>query len=71
MSAALVFILYVVSSGNLPDMTAMAAYQTKDACQVAAGKINDALASGEDAKTAICLNSDSLRDLASKNNVLH
>ena len=67
MSAAVVFILYVISTGNLPDFTALASYPTKAACDSAAQAVTTALSSGEYAKTALCLSSDSLNELASKN----
>jgi len=67
--AAIVFILYVVSTGNLPDFTALAAYPSAAACKSAADAVNTALKSGEDAKTAICLTSESLGELAKENDV--
>lgn len=69
MTAAVVFILYLVSGGNLPDFTAVAAFQTKEACQSAAADVSKAIGSGEYAKTPICLSSDSLNELAQKNDV--
>lgn len=69
MSAAVVYILYVISSGNLPDFTALAAFQTQAACLDAAKQVNSALSPGQYAKTALCLTSDSLNELADKNKV--
>jgi hypothetical protein len=69
MAAAVIYILYVVSTGNLPDFTALAAFQTIEACKSAADEVNKALSSGQYAKTALCLTSDSLNELADKNNV--
>jgi uncharacterized protein YjaG (DUF416 family) len=67
MSATVIYILFVISTGNLPDFTALAAYQSKDACVAAAAEVNKALSSGQDAKTALCLSSDSLNALAATN----
>ena len=67
--AAIVFILYVVSTGNLPDFTALAAYPSAAACKSAAEEVNKALSAGQYAKTALCLSSDSLNELAKKNDV--
>lgn len=69
MAATVVFILYVVSGGNLPDLTALAAFGTEAACRSAADEVNKALASGQYAKTALCLSSDSLNELADKNKI--
>ena len=43
MTAAVVFILYLVSGGNLPDFTAVAAFQTREACQSAAADVKSRL----------------------------
>ena len=69
MSAAVIYILFVVSTGNLPDFTALAAFQTHEACKAAAEEVNKAISSGQYAKTALCLTSDSLNELADKNNI--
>ena len=69
MSAAVLFILFVVSTGNLPDFTALAAFQTQAACEAAAADVNKAISSGQYPKTALCLTSDSLNELADKNNI--
>jgi len=69
MNSAIIFILYVISTGNLPDFTALAAFTTPEACQSAAADVNKAIGAGEYKKTALCLSSDSLNDLANKNNV--
>jgi hypothetical protein len=69
MSAAVIFILYVVSGANLPDFTALAAFQTKAACQSAAADATKALSAGQYDKTLVCLGSDSLNEIASKNDV--
>jgi hypothetical protein len=69
-NAAIIFILYVISSGsNLPDFTALASFQSQDACVAAAKAVNSTLSSGQFAKTALCLSSDSLNELADKNKV--
>ena len=68
-NAAVVFILYLVSSGNLPDFTAVAAFQTQAACQSAAADVSKAIGSGQYQKTPVCISSDSLNDLAKKNDV--
>ena len=69
-NAAVIFILYVVSNGaNLPDFTALASFQSQQACVAAAKAVNSALSSGQHPKTALCLSSDSLNELADKNKV--
>jgi hypothetical protein len=69
-NAAIIFILYVVSSGaNLPDFTALASFQSQQACAAAAKQVNSALSPGQYAKTALCLSSDSLNELADKNKI--
>jgi hypothetical protein len=69
MSATVIFILYIVSTGNLPDFTSLAAYQSREACDVAAAEVNKELVGGEYPKTALCLSSDTLNELADKNNI--
>ena len=69
MTSAVIFILYLVSGGNLPDFTAVAAFQTKEACTSAAAAVTKDLGSGEYQKTLVCLSSDSLNELAQKNDV--
>ena len=69
MNAAIIYILYVISAGNLPDFTALAAFTTPDACQSAAADVNKAIGAGEYKKTALCLTSDSLNELADKNKI--
>ena len=69
-AATVIFILYVVSTGaSLPDFTALAAFQSKEACQSAATDLTKALSSGQEQKTPVCISSDSLNDLASKNEI--
>ena len=69
-NAAVIFILYVVSTGaNLPDFTALASFQSQEACVAAAKQVNLALSPGQYAKTALCLSSDSLNELADKNKI--
>ncbi len=69
-NAAIIFVLYVVSSGaNLPDFTALASFQSQEACAAAAKQVNSALSPGQYAKTALCLSSDSINELADKNKI--
>jgi hypothetical protein len=68
-AATVIFILYAVSGGNLPDFTALAAFQSKAACVSAAADVTKALGSGQYAKMLVCLSSDSLNEIASKNEV--
>ncbi|MEO9228305.1 MAG: hypothetical protein ABI216_05025 [Devosia sp.] len=69
MTAAMAFILFVVSSGNLPDFTALAAFETQAACDAAATSVNAALSSGQDTKHALCLTAESLTEMAKKNSI--
>ena len=69
MAAAVIYILYVVSTGNLPDLTALGAFQTKEACQSAAQAMNKDLGAGEYTKHVLCLNSDTLNEIASQNDI--
>jgi len=50
-------------------LVTLAAYPSAAACKSAADAVNVALKSGEDAKTAICLTSESLSELAKENDV--
>lgn len=69
-NAAMIFILYVVSGGSaLPDFTALAAFQSQAACAAAAKQVNEALSPGDERKTALCLSSDSLNQLADANRI--
>lgn len=66
--AAVVYLLFALSTGSAPpDLTALAQYDTKDACDAAAKQVTDALMSGTDGRIVLCVASDTLRDLARKN----
>ena len=67
MSAAIAYILFAVSSGAMPDMTALAAFDSREACSAAATQITAALSTGEDGKMMFCIASDSLDEMAKKN----
>ncbi len=68
-NAAVVFILYLVSSGNLPDFTAVAAFPSQAACQSAAEALKQAISTGQDQKLPVCFSMESLSELAQKNGV--
>lgn len=67
MTAAIAFILFVVSGGAAPDLTSLSVYASKEACEAAATSINETLAKGEDGKKVLCLSTDSLTALAVAN----
>lgn len=69
MAAAIIYIRYAVSTGNLPDFTALGVFATPEACASAAADVNKAPGAGEYRKTVLCLTSNSLNELADKNNV--
>ena len=46
-AAAVIYILYAISTGNLPDFTALGAFQTQEACQSAAQAVNKDLGAAE------------------------
>jgi hypothetical protein len=69
MSAAIAYLLFAISSASAPDLNALAAYPTREACVAALGKINDALAGGESGVHLACISSDSLEELGRKNDV--
>jgi hypothetical protein len=68
-AAAVIYILYAVSTGNLPDLIALGAFQTQAACQSAAQAVNKDLGAGEYPKHVLCLSSDTLNEIASKNDI--
>ena len=68
--AAIAFLLYVVSAGSVPDLTALAAFDTKAACDAAAASVTAALSGGQEPKVALCLSSDSLDALAKSNGLV-
>lgn len=65
--AAVIYILFAVSGGDAPDLTALATYTSKDACAAAAETVNGALEKGEDGKHAMCLSAESLEAMAKAN----
>ena len=69
MNAAIIYILYAISTGNLPDFTALAAFTTPEACKAAAADATKAIGPGQYQKTMLCLSSDSLNELADKNKI--
>jgi hypothetical protein len=64
---AIAFILFVTSNSAMPDLTALAVYATKEACEAAAEQVKSALKTGEDGKPVFCISSDSLTEMAQKN----
>ena len=67
-AAAIVYFLFALSTGDTPpDMTALAQYDTRAACNAAAQQVMDALETGKDGRLMLCVASDTLRDLAKKN----
>lgn len=69
MSAAMVYFLYAISTGNVPDFTALGTFRTAEACTAAAADVNKALGSAQDPKTALCLSSESLNEMAKHNDL--
>ena len=66
--AAIVYLLFAISIGPMPpDLTALAQFDSKEACDAAAAPIQDALSKGTNAKMLLCVSSDSLKDLVRKN----
>lgn len=67
MTAAVIFTLYAISSGDLPDFTALGAFQSKQACVSAAQEVEKALGSEEHPRMLLCVSSESLSKLATEN----
>jgi hypothetical protein len=67
MTAAVAFFLFVISGNDMPDLTALAGYETAKACNVAAEQVRQALASGHDGKLVLCIDAASLTEMAKKN----
>ena len=68
-SATIAFILYVVGSGNLPVLTPLGAFETKDACKAAETAITEELKKGEEPQLILCFSADSLMTLGKVNGV--
>jgi hypothetical protein len=67
MMAAVVVFLLAISSGDAPDMTALAGYDSMAACETAAAAVNAALAGGEDARMVLCVSADTLQQMVKQN----
>jgi hypothetical protein len=65
--AAAIFILFAVSAGNSPDLTALAVYSSQEACQTAAKAVSQALETGEDGKHVMCISAESLEAMGKAN----
>jgi hypothetical protein len=64
MTAAVVYILFAISIGSAPpDITALATYESKEACDAAAVQV------GSDGKVLLCVTPDSLKELLRANNM--
>lgn len=63
--AAIIYVLFAISTGGAPpDMSALAQFESKPACEAAAQAVHDALAKGDNAKMLLCVSSDSLKQMA-------
>ncbi|MBI4923302.1 MAG: hypothetical protein HY834_16290 [Devosia nanyangense] len=65
--AVIAYFLFAVSGGAMPDMTALAAFDSQAACQAAAASVTEALSGGEDGNVIVCVSADSLKKLAEDN----
>ena len=66
--AAIAYLLFAISTGAAPpDLTALAQFETREACETAAATISDALANTQDPRMMLCVSSDSLKALAREN----
>jgi len=66
MSAAIVFILFAVASGNSPDLTALADYPSQQDCLSAASQVKASLNAGDNGRLVVCVSSADLSQLAAK-----
>jgi hypothetical protein len=66
-AATIVYILFAIAAGDVPDLAPLAVYDDRPACDTAATKIAGALADGHGSRIFICVSSDSLAELADKN----
>jgi acetylglutamate kinase len=64
---ATAYLLFAISSGQLPVLTGLAAYESKEACEAAAATVTAALASDDSAEKIVCISADSLTELGKTN----
>jgi hypothetical protein len=65
-SAAIVYLLFAISGGNAPDLSALASYPSQPACRAALETVGGALAEGDNGVHLLCIASDSLEELGQK-----
>ena len=63
-SIQVVYILYALSVGNLPSLTALSVYGTPADCQAALATMAPALMPDEGGVKLLCLSSDAVKSLA-------
>ena len=66
---AAAYLLFVISNSGMPALTALAAYETKAACDAAAETVNKALSSGGEPQKVVCISADSLEALGKANDL--
>ncbi|MEO6013498.1 MAG: hypothetical protein ABIQ30_07945 [Devosia sp.] len=64
---ATAYLLFAISGGQLPVLTALAAYESKEACETAAATIAATLANDENAGKIACISTESLNELGKAN----
>lgn len=62
---ATAFLLFVFGAGDMPTLTALAAFEDEASCTAAAQGVTAALATGASAQTVACLPSEALAALGS------
>ena len=62
---ATAFLLFVFGAGDMPTLTALAAFEDEASCTAAAEVVNAALSSGASAQKVACLSTDALAALGS------
>ena len=63
-SSAVIYILVVLSMGNLPSFTGLSVYNDKDSCTAAIATMTPALAPDEKSVKLACVSSTDLQTLA-------
>jgi hypothetical protein len=64
---ATAYLLFALSAGNMPVLSALAAFPSEEACKKASAAVEAALSAGDEPQKVACISSASLQELGTVN----
>jgi hypothetical protein len=69
LSTTTIYLLFIITKGDLPALTAIGTYQDSDSCRAAATQITETLKGGGFRDAVVCISQESLEALAKANDL--